>query len=135
MRNLVPNGLVCLRNLLHLHCGCSILMNFSCFFFCDKLFFGVVVIFFSFLTFLIVLFWVRFFGLSVFEIANFLIQSLVLSLLLKIECIKIHDLVFEFPDGIFLLVLFFLVFLYLGIDFSFLLNMWKSTSSIYRIYY
>ena len=72
--------------------------------------------------------------LGLLHVAHFLVEPLVLSLLLEVDGIKIHNLILELPKRVFDLILIFLVFLDLRIDVSLLLNKTVVTSSIYFIY-
>jgi len=63
-----------------------------------------------------------------FHISKLLIEPLILSLLFKIDRIEIHDLIFEFPQSIFHLILIFFVTIYLVGDVLLLLSNKSGTS-------
>ena len=103
----------------------------------DKLLLSIIVLLkplVLFLHLLVVLTFLPLTLLSLFHVADFLVEPLVLSLLLEVDGIKIHNLILELPERVFDLILIFLVLLNLGIDVSLLLDKTVVTSSSYLIY-
>ena len=136
MRYFLYSGLIWLY-LLHLNSSSSV-GNLLTFFTLLKLLLSIMIVWVIFrkvmIVFLLIWFWLIPFWFSFFKIANFLIKSLILIFLFKIQSIKIHNLIFKFPQWIFHLILIFFILLNLLINFSLLLNIYINTYSIYLIY-
>lgn len=70
---------------------------------------------------------------SLLHVANFLVEALVLTLVILVGGIEVHDLVFEFPEGVFDFVLVLLGSLNLGSHLFFVLTREGATYSRSRI--
>ena len=103
----------------------------------DELLLSIIVLLEPFVLFLHLLIVLALLPISLFgllHVAHFLVEPLVLSLLLEVDGIKIHNLILELPERVFDLILIFLVLLDLDIDVSLLLHKMMITSSSYLIY-